>query len=74
MKEPAYITYWVGKRVEWTADKRHLAGLVIDVAQVIVDHKQVRRLRVARDDGYIEYGLDVKEVEAVSPTTKESKA
>ena len=73
-QEPAYVTYWVGKRVEWKDGKRRLAGLVIDINQVIVDRHQVRRLKVARDDGYIEYGLDVTEVEAVHTANEESKA
>lgn len=58
---PAYVTQWLGCRVEWRAGRVRLAGRVIEVARRKVEGRYAILLRIARDDGFIEIGQQAED-------------
>lgn len=66
-KVPAYVLEWVGKRVSWYDRPRHLAGIVIEAQQHLVDHHPETLLRIARDDGFIAIGVDARRCSKEGP-------
>lgn len=57
-KEPQYVVRWVGQRVSWSKGDFAHRGLVIDACQARGDEGKFISLKVARDDGFIAYGVD----------------
>lgn len=57
-QEPDHVRKWVGKRVKWGAGKTLRTGLVIDAGQVRSEDGTYLGLRIARDDGFVDYGVD----------------
>lgn len=68
-KVPAYVSYWVGKRVVWPANKPKHEGLCIDAGEHREESERVVRLRVVRDDGFIEVGLDADTARRIQEET-----
>ena len=59
-RRPAYQAEWEGRRVEWTVNATLLSGLVLEAGKHRDSEGEYISLRVARDDGFLEIGLDTR--------------
>jgi hypothetical protein len=58
MTKPDYVRQWVGKRISFHRLGRQSMGLVVAADRRSDRGRYVTLLKVARDDGFVEYGVD----------------